>query len=501
MKWLTKSDYLKYLIHPAYLWLQKHDKDKLPPFDEGVQAIIDAGNEVEGYARGLFNEGVTVKSLFQDSVRETEGFVRDGAQTIFQAAVLTDRRLYAKADVLTRNSDGSWDLHEVKSATKEKPEYIADLAFQRIAFEESGYEIKRTHLIFINNHYVRQGAVDPQQLFTKLEVTDKVESILAATRRRIDEALKVIALPQCPDDSPALTSNWYAWRDIYRSLHPELSEDSIYNLTRLKPDQVRQFVERGITTFDQIPGDIELGPQQQYQLEAIKSGKPIIHPLKIQHHMGKLQFPLYFFDYETVSGGVPLYDGTRPYAQVPFQYSLHILREPGGELEHTEFLHEGRENPMPPLLEQMRNDIGEEGSVIVWFKGFEGGVNDMMMPLFPEYKAFLQSVNARLYDLMEVFSYFYYVDARFGGSASIKNVLPVLVPELSYKDLTIQKGDVASLRWKQAALGEMGATEAQQVYEDLRVYCGQDTLAMVRIYEFLMKTTQTTPGAQLSLLG
>ncbi len=504
MKWLTKSDYLKFLIHPAYLWMQKHAKDKLPPFDEAAQAVVDAGNEVEACARQLFESlgrSETVESLFADSVRETERYVKAGANVIFQAAVLTDRRLYAKADVLTRNANGSWDLHEIKSATKEKPEYVQDLAFQKNAFEISGYTIRRTRLVHVNGQYVRRGAIEPERLFTSLDLTEKVEQIMPQVRRGIEAALDVMALPECPSDGPADCRNWYGWRDIYKYLHPDLPATHIINLTRLDLAQARELARLNVTDMREIPDSFALKPPQAAQLAALKAGEPVVHPLKIQHHLGRLKFPLYFFDYETAGGAIPAHDGVRPYQQVPFQYSLHILREPGGKLEHREFLATSRGNPMPTLLDQMRRDLGESGSVIVWYKGFEGGVNEMMAALYSEHADWLHAVNRRLYDLMEIFSNFYYSDARFGGSASIKNVLPVLVPDMRYDGLAIGKGDIASLRWQQAALGEMNATAAAKIFEDLRIYCRQDTLAMVRIYEFLMKFQDAAPGVQLSLLG
>jgi len=501
MKWLTKSDYLKFLTHPAYLWLQKHNKEKLPAFDDTTQAIIDAGNVIEEYARQLFPEAALVKSLFADSVRETEGYVKDDAKVIFQAAVLTDRRLYAKADVLMKNPDGSWDLVEVKSATKEKPEYIHDLSFQKNAFEVSGYEIRRTRLIHINNQYVRRGAIEPDKLFTMVDVTAQVDAMMSRTRRGVEEALDVIALPQPPSDDPAQCKNWYAWRDVYAHLHPDRPENSIYNLARLDLKQVRELAKLGVERLEDIPPSFELKPAQTEQLAALRAGEPIIHPVKIAHHLAKLHFPLYFFDYETVGGGIPLYEGTRPYQQVPFQYSLHILREPGGRLEHREFLATGRDNPVPALLQQMQQDIEPEGSVIVWYKGFEMGVNEMMAKQYPECADFLRGVNKRVYDLMEIFSNYYYNDARFGGASSLKRVLPVLVPELKYSDLEIQEGGTAQLRWEQAAFGKMSGEEAAKVFADLRTYCGQDTLAMVKIYEFLLDAKETSPGAQLTLLG
>ncbi len=501
MKWLTKSDYLKYLIHPAYLWLQKHDKEKLPPFDDAVQAIVDAGNEIEAVARELFPKGVMVKSLFADSVRETEKYVKEGHKVIYQASVLTDRRLYARADVIMKNTDGSWDIYEIKSATKVKPEYIHDLAFQKVALEESTYTIRNMYIVHINSYYVRQGEINPKQLFVQSNVTEEVNALVNSTKTGIEKALEVIGFSECPDDSPAHASSWYGWRDTYRHLHPEIPATSIYNMTRLKPEQLSDLLKRDISDMLNIPDSFELGPQQKVQLRALKAAEPIVYPTKIAARLSKLKFPLYFFDYETVGPGLPMYNGTRPYQQIPFQYSLHILDKPGEKLRHVEFLATGSADPMPALLQRMQRDIGPEGSVIVWFKGFEMGVNDTMAEIYPEYGPFLKQVNGRIYDLMEVFSKFDYADAAFGGSASIKKVLPVLVPEMTYSNLEIQKGDVASKLWEQTAKDIISGEKAEKIYEDLRVYCGQDTLAMVRIYEVLLDLSTTSPGSQLSLLG
>ncbi|HEX7259713.1 MAG TPA: DUF2779 domain-containing protein [Candidatus Saccharimonadia bacterium] len=503
MKWLTKSNYLHFLIHPAYFWLEKHDKEKLPPFDDAAQAIMDAGNEIEEYARERFPLGQLVPGGLFDQIDESTKLLKHAAagETLFQAAVLTDQKWYARCDVVIKNNGGSWDIYEIKSATKVKPEHLHDVAFQKIALEECGHPVRNTYIVHISSHYVRQGAVDSQKLFEQVDVTAAVDGLLHKTKRDIAAAQAMMALPECPSDSPALASNWYAWRDIYRHLHPEITDLSIYNLARLKPEQLSALAKLGISDMLSIPDSFALGSQQKAQLQALRAGEPIIHPVKIAAALAGLAYPLYFFDYETVGPGIPAYDGTKPYQQVPFQYSLHILDKPGGKLRHTEFLATGNANPMPALLEQMQHDIGPIGSVIVWYKGFEMGVNDAMAAIYPEHAAFLHQVNTRVFDLMEIFSNFHYVDAAFGGSASIKKVLPVVVPELTYSDLAIQKGDVASKLWEQTAQGKITGKQAEKIYADLRIYCGQDTLAMVRIYEFLMRITKTAPGAQLSLLG
>lgn len=492
-KWLTKSDYLKYLAHPAYLWLQKYDKDKLPPFDEAGRAMLAQGNEVETYARKLFADGQAVTTLFKDAVDDTDQLVRQGVHVIYQSTVLTRRSLFAMADILVKNDDGSWDMYEVKSSTKAKDSYIADLAFQRLAFEEYGYRLGRSFLVYINSHYVRHGEIDPKQFLRVEDVTEQVEAALTRTAKGISAALAVMALTECPDPDPALATNYYDWMKIYRYLHPDIAPDSIYNLCRLTPGQVKEFAKRGITRIQDIPTGIELKPQQITQIEVAKSGRPKIHRLKIARQLAKLKYPLWFLDYETTFPAVPPSDGLRPYQQVPFQYSLHVIDEPGSPLRQYEFLARGSSDPMEPLVNQLHQDLGEEGSVLVWFKGFEMSVNDSLGVHYPKHAAFLKGVNKRVYDLMEIFNNGLYAEAGFMGSASIKKVLPVIVPELNYKDLGISEGQTASLRWGQAALGELSAPEAEQVYADLLEYCGQDTLAMVRIYEFLVKITSELP--------
>jgi hypothetical protein len=491
-KWLTKSDYLKFLAHPAYLWLNKYDKDKLPAFDEAAQALVEQGNAVELIARQLFDDGRAVTSLFSEAVDDTNRLVKTGAQVIYQATVLTNRNLYAMADILVRGEDNAWDIYEVKSSTKAKDGYIADLAFQRLAFEEYGYKIGQTHLIYINSHYTRQGDIEPDKFLAIRDVTEAVETILPRTDRNILAALEVLKLSECPSLDPTKAGNYYDWMQIYRQLVP-IAPDSVYNLCRLRPALLKQLAKRGIQTISEIPADVELGPQQIAQISVVKSGRPKVHRLKIAHQLKKLKYPLWFLDYETTFPAIPDHDGLRPYQQVPFQYSLHVLDTPGGQLHQFEFLAEGRANPMPELARQLRSDLGDEGSVIVWNKSFEMGVNDALGAHYPEHKAFLKVVNRRVFDLMEIFMKGLYADAGFFGSASIKKVLPVLVPELNYHDLSISEGQTASRRWAMAAAGKLSSAEAAKVYTDLREYCGQDTLAMVRIYEFLTRVVDELP--------
>jgi hypothetical protein len=486
MKWLTKSDYLKFLVHPAYLWLAKHDKGKLPGASDNDLARFADGDRVELEARKLFPDGILIDPPnFFDSPDITAAAMQQPAiTTIFQASVLTDTKLYAADDVIVRTQDG-WDLYEIKSATKTNESHYNDLAFQYLVFAKAGHKIGNCFVVHINPHYERHGEIEPDKLFTITDVTDKVMPLLKKTAKSIVAAGKVIESPTCPDDGFELCKNMYAWRDVYRHLHPDIPTTNLLNLTRLGLAQLTELTARGVSSISEIPEDFELGPQQLAQVEVTRAGSPRIHAEKIAHELASLKYPLYFLDYETFASAIPMWDGIRPYEQMPFQYSLHAIHFKGAKLTQFEYLARGTDNPLEALVKQLSHDLGPEGSVIVWNKDFEMSCNERMARHLPAYKDFLEGVNARVYDLMEIFSNGYYAHPDFLGSASIKKVLPVLVPEVSYKNLAIGEGLTAQVQWMKAARGLMSDEEADRLYQHLITYCGQDTLAMVRIYEVL----------------
>ena len=213
----------------------------------------------------------------------------------------------------------------------------------------------------------------------------------------------------------------------------------------------------------------------------------MINKKEIQEFLKTFKFPLYFLDYETLAGTMPAFDGVRPYQQVPFQYSLHILESPDAELEHKEYLHAENTLPVEHLLKKFKKDIGKKGSVVVWNQSFEKSCNVAMGEFKPKYAKFLEDVNNRIVDLMIPFSEGWYVDKDFFGSASIKSVLPVLIPDLSYKDLNVQGGNSAQRIWMETIIDGKNKDDKKQIMDDLIKYCTLDTLAMVKIYEVLKK--------------
>ena len=183
---------------------------------------------------------------------------------------------------------------------------------------------------------------------------------------------------------------------------------------------------------------------------------------------------------------IPAQQGVRPYQQMVFQYSLHVKENPNAELQHFEYLLRSKEEPVEHLVAHMREHIDHtKGTVIVWNDKFEKPRNREMAAQYPQFNDFLLGMNERVYDLMIPFSKGLYQHPGFKGSASIKSVLPILCPDLSYKNLEIQSGGNAVIHWHHATDGRLSAEEQQNTFKNLLAYCHLDTLAMVRIWEVL----------------
>jgi len=445
---ISKSDYMLFLKHPAWLWVKKNDPKKIPPVDENTQAMFDAGHQFEPYAESLFPEGVSLGFSDYDEYRSlpqrTQEAIARGDQVLFQPR-FEWQDFTCICDIVSFVGENEVDLYEIKASTKAKPEHEYDLAFQTAVLEGSGLKVRNISVIHVNNQYVRKGDIKADEITSFTDITELVRAKDAATKKHMAQALTVAKSPDMPDPDPSLAKlgSKNDWMAIYQNI---------------------------------------LGKAEEPESEHVE---PTIDKESIKQFLGELEFPLYFLDYETMSGLIPYFDGHRPYQQVPFQYSLHILESPEAELTQKEYLHRENSDPSRPLTEQLIQDIGTNGSVIVWFEGFEKARNSELGEMLPEYKEAMEAINSRVVDLMVPFKLKWYDDPRFNGSASIKQVLPVLCPHLSYKELGIQEGGSAQRLWMEAILDEKRADQKDQILDDLIEYCGLDTLAMVEIYNCL----------------
>jgi hypothetical protein len=245
--------------------------------------------------------------------------------------------------------------------------------------------------------------------------------------------------------------------------------------------KARSYYEQGIRTLRDVPDDLKLSVTQKNQVRAAKDGAPIIDRVGIKRTLDALPYPLYFLDYETFAASIPPFDDFKPCQVMPFQYSVHVMEAPTAEPIHVDYLAPKFGNTIPDLCRSLRGHIGTSGTVVVWNKRFENNRNEEMGKLSPDDEPFLTSLNERMFDLMDIFADQLYVDARFDGSCSIKNILPVLVPTLSYKDLPIREGMGASISWYRTFGPGTTAEQQAKTRKNLLDYCKLDTFAMVEI--------------------
>jgi hypothetical protein len=491
---ITKTDYLEYTFCKKNLWLRKHK----PELFEGVELsefekkIIEEGNLADEAARGLFPEGVLVEIVGSNAVPFTKTLLEAKTTTIFQGGFLWDD-FFVQADILRFNAVlGGWELYEVKATNDVKREvphhHVNDLAFQKTVIENCGVKIMKTGVIHLNGEYRMTSRVNYNDLFIIADLTDEVLAAQSGVQLEMSDLKSYLTHPE-ERGCECLYKGRSAQCATFAYSNPEVPEYSVHDFSRIGGSKklLYDWIDRGIYALEDINNPEALTGSKRAQYDAYMAGKPLIDHEAIKEALSKLVFPIYFFDYEGYSSAIPRFSGFGAYEQVPFQYSLHILHE-DGEMEHKEFLiTEPTTDLTLPLIERMREDFGDTGSVISWYKSYESQRNNKLAELHPSHAAFLESLNDRMFDLMTIFSNDLYVDAKFKGSASIKNVLPVLVPELTYKVLNVQKGDQAVERWEKMINPNTPKEEKGQIAKDLLEYCALDTMAMVKIYEVLKR--------------
>lgn len=487
---LTKSDFVKHIQCPKYLWLYKHRKDLIPEeIDENLQKIFDESYHIESYAYKLFPGGVDAQvEGFTESIAKTKKLMVKKTPIIFQPSI-SGKDLFCRGDIIKLNEDGkSWDIYEVKSATTVKDINIHDLSFQKICFESAGHKIGKIRLVFVNNQYIRHGEIEPEKLLQMEDITEQVQYLEGEVKSEIKVALEIIKqsnepttriLKQCRDPYECTFLD-YCWKDI--------PDHSIYNIAGgLTVAKLNLLLDEGILEIKDIPDGIITNKAGLRYYHAIKQNVVHIELENIEEELVQLQYPLYFLDYETNAPGVPIFDGYKPYQRMTFQYSLCVQEKPDGALKHYAYLAKNWEDPSLGLATDLKKRIRDKGSVIAWNMGFEKGCNSEMGERYPEFMSFFEDINNRMLDLMQVFKKGYYVHKDFHGSASLKKVLPVVVPKLSYVDLAIHEGGTASNKWLDMIDPEMSKKEKEEIYNNLLKYCELDTLAMVKILEELQK--------------
>ena len=470
------------------LWLEVYRPERKPELTPAQKRVFASGTAVGEEARERFPGGVLVSAPYWDlpgAVRETATLMaRQETPHLYEAAFEADGT-HVRVDVLSRAEHNRWRLTEVKSTTSVKEEHLTDTAIQWEVAERAGISVSACILMHLNGDC---RYPDLSDLFTQEEITGPAAPVRAEVPGIISRMHEVVAQAREPGVpiGTHCTSPYecpfkaYCWQGV--------PEHSVFTIPGMKKETRDALVSAGIISAAELAGvaasPVPLSEKQEAYVQMVATGEPRINRKAIADLLEGLQFPLYFLDFETCADAIPRFDGLGPWRNYPFQYSLHVMRS-DGTLEHREHLHQGPDDPRPGVAAALCRDIGPEGQLVAYNAPFEIGVIRALAGLVPDRAPELLAMADRFFDLLVVFRQ-HYAHPGFLGSNSIKNVLPVIVPELSYGRLAVSNGDDAQAEWARAVALPDGM-EKTFIFDALREYCKLDTLAMVRIYEELRK--------------
>ena len=445
---LSKSKYTRGIKCPKSLWLYYNKKEE-QVYSANSTMILSRGTDVGLLAQSYFPEGklAVLEGEYPSyqTAKRTQEFIEQGVETIYEATFVYDDTLVA-VDILHKEN-GSWHIYEVKSTNSTKPEHIIDVAVQYYVAKGSGLVLTDVSVMHFNNEYVRRGAIDVQGLF-------KADSVLE----------KALAY------QPKISANLATFKQLVR----ESEEPKIEMGT-----QCDNPYECDFKCYCQT-----LCPKLE-QTEEVLSSVPEIKENEVQNYVRAIKYPICHLDFETIMPGVPLFNESRPYQQITFQYSIHYQESKGGEIIHREYLAPSDINidPRIGLIEQMIADT-KDAKTIFMYTPFERTQINGLKRDFPQYAKDLDSILERLVDLIIPFRKKYYRTESMKNSASIKKVLPALCPDLSYAVLTINNGMDASNSFHDLYYCA-DQTYISETREHLLKYCHLDTLAMVKLWEKL----------------
>ena len=497
MPTLSKSRYVSGVQCAKKLYFDVHRKELKRDVSATQQALFDTGHALGTLAQQVFPNGRDVyaesNKNWSVAIELTKALIANNKQTIYEAAFSCNNG-FAALDILHHTQGERWAI-EVKSSTSVKDYQLDDAAFQYYVMDNAGYKPDKFFLMHIDNTYRKDGAIDPQQLFKLEDITAlvvskqaEVSTLHAALINVLDQSSEpAVSIGKHCDSPFACDYKYHCWAHI-----PSPSVFDLYNAR----GKDWTLYGQGISSMHDIPENFSLNHWQQLQVNGVKHNQTFLDKEKIEGFLGLIEEPLYFLDCETINSAIPILDGTAPFQQIPFQYSLHITDIEGNEIAHCEHLADASQfnasnaiDPRRLLIEQLKRDIGPVGSIVAYNAGFEVLRLTELAEAFPDERAYLESLISRFIDLLIPFrsGWYYHPDMLYG--ASIKHVLPAIAPEHSYNALTVSNGSEASTIFLSMIQKTFIGNEAT-TRNDLLEYCKKDSYGMVVLYRFLQQVIQ-----------
>jgi len=480
--WLSKSRIQSGRQCHKRLWLELHDRNAAS-WTPAAQARLEEGTRFGDLARALLGGGALVAAdhLHADeALAETAALLAQPHTVVpmlFEPA-FAHHGVRVRVDAFQRHGDHD-TLIEVKSTTSVKPEHVWDCAIQTWVARGAGRNVTRVLHGHVDTRFIYQTEGDYEGLLTLVDITPDVEALVPDIPRIVDELKQVVVAPM-----PAIgTGDWCSqpygcpFLAHCRAAEPPGPDFPVALLPRAGA-LVARFVAAGHVDLRDVPESELQNPMHRRIAAATRTGERFVSD-DLPRVLGEIAFPRCHLDFETISFVVPRWLGTRPFQQLPFQFSLHTESH-DGLVRHDEFLDMSGESPLQGFVERLLDVLPASGPVIVWNKGFEGARLRELAQHFPHHAEGLLAIIDRMVDLLPVFRRHYYHRDML-GSWSIKAVLPTIAPDLAYNDLEVDGGIAAQSAWLEAVDPGTSPERKSTLHRQLLAYCERDTLAMVRL--------------------
>ena len=484
---LSKSKFCAGVQCLKRLYLQAHQPELAAQPTPADQAIIEQGREVGMLARQMFPGGVEVNGAnFADAIRTTRELVANPEVPAIFEAVFEHQNVLVKVDILHRLRDGRWRLIEVKSTSELKNHHVEDVGIQYRVVTRSGLDVASACLAHINRQYIYSGGeIDPRRFFRIRNLARRVRRLQPKLTFQLRSEFRVLEMSTAPQVKAGPNCTDPVTCEFFDQCNPPRPHNHIGFLPRIHASVMKELEDLGIESIPDIPDDFELSDIQRRAAACVKSGEPWFDRDGLAAKLTTLCYPIAYLDFETICRAIPRFSGMRPFDHICFQFSLHSQSEPGAPLEHHEFLATNASDPRRDFLTSLCAALGESGSIVV-YSSFESQRLSELASWFPEFADWINAIQARLFDLLPVVREHVYHPA-FAGSYSIKSVLPALVPEMTYEGMEVANGQNAGLAWESLVRGGLDECDRDRIKKALLDYCGQDTLAMVRLLEVLKR--------------
>jgi predicted RecB family nuclease len=485
---LSKSRYVAGLQCLKRLYWMVHEPNLAGPTDASTQALFDRGNEVGTLARTAFAGGVLVDHdhlHHTEAMRTTASLIDDRDIPALYEAAFRHQDVNVRVDILERKPRNRWGLVEVKSTSGVKDPHLPDVAIQKYVLEGCGLNLAEASVLHLDREYVYDGKrLDLGQLFQQSDVAGELKDHLAEIPARLKEQRKALAAAKPPKIDPGSQCNNPYPCPFMAICNEEPPDDWVGFLPGVGAVKRAWFEQNKIRSVYDIPADVRLSENQRRAIRCLETGEPYFSKA-IRTDLTALEYPLCFMDFETFAPAIPRYRGMRPFDPFPFQWSVHIVKTRGARPTHHEFLAEDDGDPREGFLKSLLDVLYGQGHIVV-YSSFEANRLKELAGWFPKYAKQIEKVRGRLWDLLPVVRAHVYHPA-FRGSFSIKGVLPALVPGMTYEGMAVADGTMAGIAYDRMVRGDIPAAERRQIRKDLLAYCGQDTLAMVKLLDVLYR--------------